>query len=115
MSYSKQEREAISYGWRWFWITVSLFVLIGIASFIISNISKSANSVANVIHDEFDAGPLLEKYRYFKRVAASIEAKEADIMVIESRVKRLIPMNLVIPLSRKTLLPDIRWTILQEA
>lgn len=66
-------------------LVIGAVLVLGVGGFAISNCAQSANSAATVVHEEFDAKPLLEKYRYFKRVAAAIEAREADISLIEAR------------------------------
>lgn len=64
-------------------IVVASCAVVGVT--VIGNGCRTADDAVDVAHKEFDASALLEKYRYFKRLAASLEARQADIEVVSAR------------------------------
>ena len=79
-TFDRDEEEAIGYLRRWWPILLLVVAGLGAVSFALSTCGEAAT----VAREELGAKALLAKYRYFKRVAATLDARAADIAVMEA-------------------------------
>ena len=84
--FDEDEQEVLGYVRRWGWLFALAVIVLGVFGFVLRNCGRAAQDAADVAHEEYGAHGLLEKYRYFKRTAAAIEAKQADIEIMQRRV-----------------------------
>lgn len=85
MKFPKEEREILDTSWRWLWVSIAMFSLIGAFGLIFSIVHCGVAETAQVVDNEVGPQALLDKYRYFKRTAAAIEARQADIEIMQKR------------------------------
>jgi hypothetical protein len=85
MSISRDEREALDASWRWFFAIIGMLVVAGAIGLIYNIAHNAVVETAQVVDNEVGPQALLDKYRYFKRMAAAIEARQADIEIMQKR------------------------------
>lgn len=71
-----------------FLIVLGIIVLLVILV-IVGNALRWFGGAIEVAHEEFSAKALLQKYEWFKDTSASLNKKQADIKIYDSRIKQM--------------------------